>query len=196
MFALAEVLGVAGLLHREWLVAVSLLMVLVANRRIRRGAAPEDAPRSFGPPSRWEVIVAVAAGALIAGHWSTAINGALHGGMLGPDTLAYHGPIAGLFSQSGSIVNPPRVYGDPAVAFYPDNSELVHAVLIDLFGRDVMSPLVNLGWLFLSLLAAWCIGRPMGRAGLAVVLVAAVIDLPVFSTSQPGSDDNDTMALA
>ncbi|MDQ6608065.1 MAG: hypothetical protein M3Z06_16155 [Actinomycetota bacterium] len=172
------------------------MMVLVAHRRTRRRAAPEETTWSFGPLSRWEVIVAVAAGALIAGHWSTAINGALHGGMLGPDTLAYHGPIAALFSQSGSIVDPPRVYGDPAVAFYPGNSELFHAVLIDLFARDVMSPLVNVGWLALSLLAAWCIGRPTGRAGLTVVLVAAVIDLPVFSTSQPGSGDNDTMALA
>ena len=47
--------------------------------------------------------------------------------------------------------------------FYPQNSELVHAVGMVLGGRDFFSVFLNLGWLALALLAAWCIGRPYGR---------------------------------
>ena len=47
--------------------------------------------------------------------------------------------------------------------FYPQNSELLHAVGILLTGRDTLSLFLNFGWLAVAFLAAWCVGRPYGR---------------------------------
>ena len=47
--------------------------------------------------------------------------------------------------------------------FYPQNSELLHAVGILLTERDTLSLFLNFGWLAVAFLAAWCIGRPYGR---------------------------------
>ena len=57
--------------------------------------------------------------------------------------------------------------------FYPQNSELAaRRRRSALFDRDLLSPLVNFGWLGVALLAAWCIGRPYGVAPLSLVAVA------------------------
>ena len=50
--------------------------------------------------------------------------------------------------------------------FYPQNSELLHAVGMLLTGRDTPSLFLNYGWLAMAFLAAWCIGRPYGRGSL------------------------------
>ena len=45
--------------------------------------------------------------------------------------------------------------------FYPQNSELLHAVGILLTGRDTLSLFLNFGWLAVAFLAAWCIGQAL-----------------------------------
>ena len=80
----------------------------------------------------------------------------------------------GLFAQTGS--DPGLLLTDPlklAVWYYPANSELLHAIGMVAFGNDLLSPVLNFGWMGLALLAAWCIGRPFGLA--AATLLAAVV---------------------
>ena len=43
------------------------------------------------------------------------------------------------------------------------------------FDRDLLSPLLNLGWLGGCLLAAWCIGRPYGAAPVSLALGAIAL---------------------
>ncbi len=62
--------------------------------------------------------------------------------------------------------------------------------------RDVLSPLLNLGWMALALLAGWCIGRPFGAAPLSLLGVAVVLAAHVFAASQAGSATNDVAATA
>jgi hypothetical protein len=202
VLGVCELTGVAGLLAAPSLVGGCLLVWVIVRARSRHWDRAASQPGEDGSgdalprsPGLSAAIAAVAA-ALVAGHWAAAIAHALHGGMLGPDTLSYHGPIAATFARVGSIVHPPPVYQDPAVASYPDSSELLHAAGILLFSRDLLSPLLNLGWLALGLLAGWCLGRRSLAAALGVVAMAALMDLPVLSISQPGAADNDVMVLA
>jgi hypothetical protein len=66
-------------------------------------------------------------------------------------------------------------------------------MLILPFNRDVLSPLVNLGWAALTLLAAWCIGRTRGVGALAVIGATIVLAVPVMADIEPGQASNDLM---
>lgn len=195
LLAVSQLAGLAGVLGAPVAVGgcVAVWAWTLARCPAGERADTEAGPRHAAGPVG---VVAVVAVALVLGHWATAVGQALHGGMLGNDTLSYHGPIAATFARLGSIVHPLAVYQDPAVPSYPDNSELLHAVGILLFSRDVLSPLLNLGWLGLAAAAGWCWGGGGATAGLGAVATAALVDLPALSMSQPGSADNDVMALA
>ena len=67
------------------------------------------------------------------------------------DTLWYHMPLATRFvrrAHLGAIDHFDPIF---FASFYPANSEVVHASAILAFGRDIVSPLLNLGWLALGL---------------------------------------------
>jgi hypothetical protein len=66
--------------------------------------------------------------------------------------------------QQGSIAHLHYLDSDPVTVFYPASSELLHAVGMVVMGSDVLSTVMNLGWLALALLAAWCLGRCFGVA--------------------------------
>jgi hypothetical protein len=80
--------------------------------------------------------------------------------------------------------------------FYPQNSELLHATGILLTQRDTLSLFLNLGFLGLAFLAAWCIGRPYGRGPLSVVAVALVLEAHTLVVREPGAAKNDIVAAA
>ena len=113
------------------------------------------------------VAVAVWLAAIACAPWSPRPgwcrrSASLAGGMDRADTLWYHMPLATRFAHGahfGTID-----YFDPIffASFYPANSEVVHAVPLLAFDRDILSPLINLGWLALGLTAAYAIGRPYG----------------------------------
>jgi hypothetical protein len=86
--------------------------------------------------------------------------------------------------------------GNSLTVFYPATSELLHALGIVFVGSDVLSPLLNLFWLALALLAAWCIGRPFGAAPLTVVAIAAVLATPELVLDDAGSALNDVVGVA
>ena len=80
--------------------------------------------------------------------------------------------------------------------FYPQNSELLHAVGILLTHRDTLSLFLNFGWLAIAFLAAWCIGRPYGRGHLTVVAAAIVLECHTLVVREPGAAKNDLAAAA
>ncbi len=117
--------------------------------------------------------------------------------MFGGDTTWYHMPFAARIAQEGSIVH--LHFTDPlrlAAWYYPQSSELVHAAGIVLFKSDWLSPLINLLWLSIALLAAWCVGRPYKVGPATLVAGAIVLDAGVMIETQPGEGRNDIMGLA
>lgn len=191
-----ESLGVVGLFRMPFVVG-GCIAVGVALARV---GLPEEGSSARRPDGRavpaYATVIALAAAIFVVAQWASTLGATFHGGMTGPDTLGYHGPIAATFVQRASIVHPPFLNTDPSIAFFPATSELIHAIGILLFSRDVLSPFINLAWLGLAALAAWCIGRPRGIGPASVLASLVLLNAPAFSTSQPSSADNDVMALA
>jgi hypothetical protein len=123
--------------------------------------------------------IGAAAGAvtLVAGGWLVKTFYGLRGGMMHWDTLWYHMPFAARFFQDGWVTRLHYVNNLPHT-YLPANAELVHAVGILTFGNDVLSPVLNLGWLTLALLAAWCIGRPSGVGAATLTGAALILAVP------------------
>ncbi len=198
--AVAEVLGTAGVLERVRLVAGLVLAGAGAAALARRGAASPAGSLPSAPsapaPDRLGVAVAAAAAVLVFAQWGVEVIESLGHGMLSSDTVSYHGPVAARFLQDGSITPLEFVYSDPIIPFLPFGSELLHAVAAILIGRDVASPFLNLGWLGLAMLAAWCIGRPRGLGPASLLAVCPLLASPALVTSQAGSAGTDIAAGA
>jgi hypothetical protein len=158
-----------------------------------RGAAPVGG--SPAPVSTPMVLAALACAALAAA-WMVPTLAALAGGMDRADTLWYHMPLSTKFVQTGSLGD--IYFFDPIffASFYPANSEVLHAVPILAFGRDILSPLLNLGFLALGLLAAWCIGRPYGLAPHALIGGAIALGAQMLIEFQAGEALNDIVGVA
>jgi len=196
-----EVLGVVG-----WLRLGPVLIAFGAEgffgwwvgRRAHRGdrvtvpTAEVEQIRQRGPTR----LVALVAISIVVADWGARTADALHHGMITPDTLWYHMPFAARFVQLGSITSLHYVDPDPVTVFFPANSELIHSLGILLMGNDVLSPLVNLGWLALGLLAAWCIGRPFGLSAATVTGAALLFATPGLVATQPGGAYDDIVGLA
>ncbi len=58
------------------------------------------------------------------------------------------------------------------------------------FGRDLLSPLLNLGWFLGCLGAAWCVGRPYRVAPWSLALAAVALSVPALH-DQAGEARND-----
>jgi hypothetical protein len=142
------------------------------------------------------VAIGIAAAALVVVHWAHPTGQAIDQGMYYQDTTWYHMSFSARFAQTGHIG--PLHFTDPlklAVWFYPQNSELLHGVGIVTLDTDFLSPLMNLGWVSLCLLAAWCVGRPYGIGGVTVLGAAVVLDSEMMVGSQAGQAPNDIAGL-
>jgi hypothetical protein len=193
-----EVLGAVGALDEWPLVAASVIAGLgagfAARSRVPGGAEGQAAP----PAPRVGRVAWIVAGVVVAllfAQWAGRTQLSLDRGMYGFDTTWYHMPFAARFAQQGSIT--PLHFTSPAFLswFYPANSELLHSVGILTTSRDIVSPILNLGWLALALLAAWCVGRPFGVGPASLVGAAVVLGGGVFA-DQPGEARNDIVGLA
>ncbi len=198
LVVLAELLGVVGLFEPGFLVAGSVL-VGFAGFSLRAKRGPRAGPAAAAPPAppldRWMLLVAAAVSALVVAHWAIPTQQALEVGMYSQDTVWYHMSFAGRFAQESQVG--PILVTDPLKVvswFYPQNSELLHGIGISSFGHDILSPLINIGWLALCLLAAWCIGRPYRVAPLTLAAAAVVLDTPMM-VEQAGNAPSDTIAL-
>lgn len=141
-------------------------------------------------------ILAVVATSVLVAEWATRTVDALHHGISTVDSLWYHMPFAARFVQEGSLTNLHYVDTEPVVQFYPATSELLHALGIQWLGNDFLSPLLNLGWMALVLLAAWCIGRPFGVAPVTLIAATVLLGTPGLVATQPGGGYTDVVGMA
>jgi hypothetical protein len=121
---------------------------------------------------------------------------ALDRGIFNFDSLWYHMPFAVEMVQSHSTVGMHHTDTVFTNWFYPQNSELLHAVGILLTGRDTLSLFLNFGWLAVAFLAAYCVGRPYGRGASTAVAAAILLECHTLVVRDPGAAKNDLMAAA
>ena len=196
---LVELLGAIGQ-YREVAfvieaVVVGLLAGSLAGRAVRKWPLTERRGLSAPSPSRAAVWVAVAVAALVVAHWGVSVRSSFANGMYGYDTTWYHMPFAARFVQDASLTGLHFTSTSFLSWFYPANSELFHSVGILITDRDYLSPLINMGWLGLGMLAAWCIGRPWGLGPASLVGACVIFGAGVFG-DQPGEARNDIPATA
>jgi hypothetical protein len=114
--------------------------------------------------------------------------------MTGFDSTWYHGPFAAGFFQSGDTWGLHFIAPQFLAWFYPANGEIFHAVGMLAFDRDILSPLLNLGWFLGCLLALWCVGRPYRVAPWSLTLGAVALSVPALS-DQAGEARNDIVGI-
>jgi hypothetical protein len=149
--------------------------------------------RPFRPSLLATVISLLIAGIAI-GHFVSGVKLRLGTGMTGFDSTWYHGPFAAGFFQTGNTIDLHFIAPQFLAWFYPANGEVVHAIGMLAFSRDLMSPLLNLGWLIGCLLACWCIGRPFRVAPWSLALGAIALSVPTLA-DQAGEARNDIVGI-
>ncbi|HET8592664.1 MAG TPA: hypothetical protein VFL56_03300, partial [Solirubrobacterales bacterium] len=162
----------------------------------RRRGLPEGPEAPLVRSNPVMVAIGLAAATLVVFHWAQPSEAALDQGMYYQDTTWYHMSFSARFADTGEIG--PLHFTDPlkiTAWFYPQNSELLHGVGIAAFDNDFISPLVNLMWVALCMLAAWCIGRPYGIGGVTALGAAVVLDSEMLVGSQAGQAPNDIAGL-
>jgi hypothetical protein len=211
---LSELLGTVNILYAWILVASSLLLsglTLLLSDAPPGGGAGGGGPRTDPvrparrPPSSrdgtpgpggFELLVMTGVIALVVAHWGLTTDSALNRGMFNFDSLWYHMPFAAEIAQSHSVTGFHHTETVFANWFYPQNSELLHAVGLLVVERDTLSLFLNYGWLAIALLAAWCIGRPYGRGHLSVIAVAVLLESHILIVREPAAAKNDLAVAA
>ena len=203
LVCILQAAGSVGELRRAVVVvavpAVALLVAAVAPR-LGGGAAAVDtaaeAPRPSPARARAPVVLALVLAALVAAQWSVHTGTMMERGMSDLDSLRYHGPFAARFVQQHSVTGLQRTSAENQETYFPGNAEMLDAYGILLFGSDVLTPVRNLGWLALALLAGWCGGERFRNGPVALAGVAALCSTPLLAKIEPGSAKNDVAALA
>jgi hypothetical protein len=208
---LSELLGLFGLFYAGALIAAALLtagtMALWPAGPVTAGDPPPlpvakassgGVPPTVPPPGGGLVSLLVMLAVVAATVFSYAVTTkhALDRGVFNFDSLWYHLPFAVDMVQTHSVVGMHHTDTVFTNWFYPQNSELLHAVGILLTGRDTLSLFLNFGWLGVAFLAAYCVGRPYGRGALAVVAAAVLLGCHTLVVRDPGAAKNDLAAAA
>lgn len=192
----ALALGSFGLLTAGTLLASLAAAAAAIWAWTRRSGGGEEGDRPPAPPlRRGAATLAAAVSFLTILHLAGGIRDALDVGVYRQDSTWYHLPFAATIFQTGDTWA--LRFTDPMALtawFYPQNSELVHAVGMLGFGNDFLSPLLNTGWTALALLAAWCVGRPYGRGPEALVVAAIVLSAGMME-AQAGNAPNDVVGV-
>ncbi len=199
---ICQILGMIGLFGGVEILISSLLLAgltrVWAGRfgtsLIRhRDRTEVDAGPGVGRIAWSFVVVAVV---FLLAHWWTGVQASWGQGMYSADTIWYHGPMSARIAAEGTAW--PLHFTDTEYLnwFYPGNSELQHALGITFLGNDLLSPLINLAWLAVALLSAWCIGRRFGVAPLTLVAAAIVLDTGNMIPREAGTMANDVAPVA
>jgi hypothetical protein len=147
---------------------------------------------------QWQALLpglfALLVAAIAVIHFAAGVKTRLSTGMTGFDSTWYHGPFAAGFFQSGDTWSLHFIAPQFLAWFYPANGEIFHAVGMLAFSRDILSPLLNLGWFVGCLVACWCIGRPYRVAPWALALGAIALSVPVLA-DQGGEARNDIVGI-
>jgi hypothetical protein len=203
---LSELLGAFGLFYAGGLIAASLLVGLVLwflpgggadwGDHPERDGGPQSGPGPAGPATLVPLIVMLAVIGATVFSYAVTTQHALDRGIFNFDSLWYHMPFAVEMVQTHSTVGMHHTDTIFTNWFYPQNSELLHAVGILLTGRDTLSLFLNFGWLAVAFLAAYCVGRPYGRGASTAVAAAVLLECHTLVVRDPGAAKNDLMAAA
>ncbi len=174
---ISEVLGLLGIFDAGPLVV--LVALVGTGLRLGLSGSPTRAGTDADPTTveqdhRLVRLAALVGVAIVLGQWAVRVRGELRTGITGFDNQWYHLPVAARLAHSGSATTSNFFSPDFPVSWHQSTSEVIHAIGMVLFDRDILSI-----WLFamfaaILVLAAWCIGRPTG-VGAASVLGAVVI---------------------
>ena len=190
-----ELVGVVGLYRPGWVLAACLIAGPVVG--VIAGGRPSEGPSLPAPAIRpIALAIATVAALLVTAHWTMPTQVGLDIGMYLPNTTWHNAPFAARFVQDAQVgaLHMTEVLR-LTVWFYPQNSELLHSAGILFLGSDFLSPLINIGWMALCLLVAWCFGRPYGVGALALLGLALVLDAEMLLLYQPGDAKNDIAGL-
>ncbi len=188
----AEALGTLSLFKpAPYLIAV---VVIGLALRFRVASAPAIPPAAGTSGPSWATALALAIAAIAVVHFAAGAKLRLSTGMTGFDSTWYHGPFAAGFFQSGNTIDLHFIAPQFLAWFYPANGEIFDAVGMLAFGRDLLSPLLNLGWFVGCLVACWCIGRPYRVAPWSLALGAIALSVPALA-DQAGEARNDIVAI-
>jgi hypothetical protein len=189
-----ELVGVVGLYRPGWVLLAAIVVGVGIGMALRPPRQGIPLPAPVVTPIA--MAVAVAAALLVAAHWAMPTQTGLDIGMYLPNTTWHNAPFAARFVQDHQVgaLHFTEVL-DLTVWYYPQNSELLHSAGVLFLGSDFLSPLLNIGWMSLCLLAAWCFARPFGGGPIAVLAIALVLDANMLLLYQPGDAKNDTMGL-
>lgn len=195
----AELLGTFGWLDPvPYLFLVAALAVVARGSCRRRGpTSPEDTSGEVHPampPARGAALVALLVAGIAVIHFALETKTRLSTGMTGFDSTWYHGPFAAGFFQSGDTWDLHFIAPQFLAWFYPANAEIFHSIGMLAFGRDLLSPLLNLGWFVGCLVGCWCIGRPYGVAPWSLALGAIALSVPALA-DQAGEARNDIVGI-
>ncbi len=192
-----EILGTLSILELGpiivFCIAVGLGAAALGRWRASDSAVEIPAPRV----QTIALVIALAVASFTMAEWTFPSQLSLDQGMFGGDTTWYHMPFAATMAQQHSTVH--LHFTDPlrlAAWFYPQSSELIGAAGIVLFKSDWLSPMINMVWLAIALLALWCVGRPYKVGPATLIAGAIILDSGVMIETQPGEGRNDIMGLA
>ena len=199
---ICQILGMIGLFGGVEILISSLLLAGLTRVWVgrfgtslirHRDRTEVDAGPGVGLIAWSFVVVAVV---FLLAHWWTGVQASWGQGMYSADTIWYHGPMSARIAAEGTAW--PLHFTDTEYLnwFYPGNSELQHALGITFLGNDLLSPLINLAWLAVALLSAWCIGRRFGVAPLTLVAAAIVLDTGNMIPREAGTMANDVAPVA
>ncbi|HVX31810.1 MAG TPA: hypothetical protein VHA80_01615 [Solirubrobacterales bacterium] len=195
VIAVSEALGTFGLLYIGALLLALVAVALAVRFLVPQGQGGGQTARGVDP-GILAALVAIAVIAIVTFDWAVTAKHALDAGIFNFDSLWYHMPFSADIFRSHSTTGMHHIETVFVNWFYPQNSELLHAVGILATGRDTLSLFVNFGWLAVAFLAAYCVGRPYGR-GVATTIVAAIlVGCHTLVVREPGAAKNDLMAAA
>lgn len=147
-------------------------------------------------PHRWPAYAAGAGVATVAALWSSSLPFTYRRGIYDWDSLWYHLPMAANFVRTGDFI-PMRLYdADAIVSTYPSGAEVYHALAMVIAGSDLLSPILNLCWAGLFLLAMHVFGRRFGTAHLSTIVGSIILAMPMVVQLEASSVLSEMMALA
>jgi hypothetical protein len=198
LVGIMEVLGTVGLFRLLPMVVGSIAVGSGLRLGLTsRWGARVVRPRAARPGAIAAVLTLISVAGLIVVLllWTGRSLESLEHGITGADSIAYHLPHAASYAQTGQIGAIPYTDYAYLTGLYPATGELFHALGIVLMGNDVLSPGINLIWLALTLLAAWCIGSLRGFGSTSMLAAALVMTTPMMVGSNAGTADNDLLGV-
>jgi hypothetical protein len=167
-------------------VVCGLVCALVAGKPAAGGRGPAIARQTGGETVGAPIAVACVA----VGQIPPALE-ALRGGISNFDSLEYHLTTPARWYQEASLNGLHHIYPGSLFPYYPSNSELLHGIGMLAFSSDVLSPVVNVGFIAMAFLAAWSIGEARGAGPAAVAALGSLLATLQFAQDGAGTALND-----